>query len=127
MSQTTLIQAAIGRQALMPELLAQVRYAGADTALAGTISTAVSTGNEHSKAVTDQGTIDTFAATIRYSSALEPATWKAPAGTQAYAIEGQPVEVKFPGDTAWTRCRVRNRFAIAGMVRLNIVAEFEDL
>lgn len=121
-----MMQAAIGRLAVTPELLAQLRYAGTNTSLAGTITSALSTGNEHSLAITDQGTIDTYSATIRYSSAREPAAWKQPSGSQAYAIEGEPVEVLFPGESVWTRCRVRNRFSIAGMVRLNIVAEFEE-
>lgn len=102
----------------------QLRYAGSDTDLAGTITTVIGTGIEETRQPTDEGMYNLESATARYASADEPDAW----GTNR-AIMGQPVEMLLHGDTDWDearKLRVANRKVFAGGVRLDLIAEFEE-
>jgi hypothetical protein len=106
-----------------PSLAAQVRYTagtGNTADLTGSVATALCTGLEHMRAQTDQGLYNGADGLVRYKASDEPAAWKAD-----NALCGQVVEVLLYGETAWRRVRVMGRRAMAGAVRLKVVAEFD--
>jgi hypothetical protein len=107
-----------------PHHAAQVRYTadtGATDALVGAVASAFCTGLERVRAHTEQGLYNSADGIVRYALADEPAAWGV-----ADAIVGQVVEVLLYGETTWRRVRVNGRHAPAGMVRLNVNAEFAE-
>jgi len=103
----------------LPEQTAQVRYAGTDAALAGTVAAAFCTGLDRQQDATEQGLVLAASGNVRYLASAEPAAW-------ASAIQGKPIEILFYGATEWTRARVHGRMPMAGAVRLTVTAEFEN-
>jgi len=109
----------------MPSIGVRVRYAGTNNAnLTGEISNAICTGLQRVHTVTEEGLVDSADGVIRYQSSLEPASWGVQLDDQSSAINGQMVEILFYGETSWRRCRVIGRKSLAGIVRLNLEAEF---
>lgn len=103
---------------------AQIRYAGDNTTLDGTISTAICTGIEESNLATEQGMYAGKAGIVRYKQSDEPSAWFA---DQQPVIIGELVEVLLPGETDnWTKCRVANRLAQSGMIRLDVEAPYQE-
>ena len=117
---------------------AQVRYAGNDTSLAGTIEEAICTGLERQERNSEQGQYRAIAGSVRFKKSLEPAAWGkiSKDDDEGEKVEipiiGDLVEILLPGDTSWDedspiKARVNNRLVMAGAVRLDVVAEFEEV
>lgn len=109
----------------LPDANAQVRYAGENDDLNGTVEEAVCTGIERTGTTSEQGSYDITTGTVRFKKSLEPTAW----GTDI-AIIGQMVEVLLAGETDWdeaVRVRVNNRLVMAGAVRLTVIGEFDEI
>ncbi len=107
-----------------PELAARVRYTaecGEVGALVGEVKTALCTGLEQVHVYTDQGLYSGADGFVRYSLDAEPKEW-----ARNNAIAGQVIELLLYGETVWRRVRVSGRRAMAGAVRLNVSAEFDQ-
>lgn len=126
-------------RAALPDTNAQIRHAGDDEdALAGTVTGCVCTGIEMFRDMTEQGAGTSKEGNVRYKLADEPAAWSVKdagdnvtpgAGRSEPAIMGAKVDVLLPGYTDWddaVTCRVNNRIAMAGAVRLSVVALYEE-
>jgi hypothetical protein len=124
-------------QGKLADAQAQVRYAGEDTSLDGTITEAVCTGLERSKENTEQGQYRAIEGLVRYKKADEPDAWGAitkddESGEKVeIPIMGQLVEVLLSPDTDFddgtpVKARVRNRMVQGGAVRLDVEAEFQE-
>lgn len=115
--------------AAIPEAVsAQIRYAGDDSALNGSISTVSCSGVEDVKTVDEQGRVAARQGIMRYKKTDEPSAWSE--GEGILAIMGELVDVMLPGETEWdnaTTLRVRNRLEQAGMVRLDVQAVNETV
>lgn len=105
--------------AAFPENVVQLRYAGLEPDLAGTIASAFCSGMERVRAQTDEGLVNGADGNVRYLTSAEPSAW-------ADGINGQVVEILFYGESEWERFRVASRKPLQGAVRLNLLAEFEE-
>jgi len=101
-----------------PNRQVEVRYAGDDDTLAGTIAAAFCSGVDRPRIVTDEGILNGAAGFVRYKTASEPAAWAA-------GINGQVIEIRYTGG-AWMRLRVRAHSGDReGETRLDVSAEYE--
>ena len=122
--EATILAGLASIKAAMPSITSVVRYAGVREGLAGSVSSAICTGIDRTRTITEEGIIDGADATARYESTSEPAAWGAQTGEEKAAICGEPIEVLQYGQTEYRRCRVIGRKVTAGTVRLDLQAEF---
>lgn len=109
-----------------PENVVDLRYSGNDDDLAGSITGAFQSGMERVRFQTEEGNVDGAEGNVRYLTADEPSGWATETNGKP-AINGQIVEIKFYGESAWTRFRVASRLPLQGAVRMNLIAEFEEV
>lgn len=112
--------------AAFPENVVSLCYGGDVAALIGTISSAFSAGIERVRVQTAEGMINSVSGNVRYATSDEPSGW-ATETNGAPAILGQVVEIKFYGETEWNKARVASRLPLQGAVRMNLVAEYEEI
>jgi hypothetical protein len=124
---------------LVPDTQGQVRYAGKDERLNGTVSEAVVTGLDRGRSDTEQGEYKAIEeGSARYKKAKEPEAWgiigkiNGKGKEVEIPIIGDLVEVLLPGDTSFddgspVKARVSNRVVMAGAVRLDLIAEFQEV
>jgi len=106
--------------AAIPDADAEVSYGGTNADLVGTITDAIATGIEYTRFVED-GTHNGAEGIIRYAEADEPDAW-----AEDNAIMGELLVVTMPGAVDTSLVRVAGRMIMAGGVRLNVAAEFEE-
>ena len=124
---------------MIPDTNAQIQYAGDNDALDGTIAEAICVSVENMRAMSEQGNYNSKECIVRYKLADEPDEWGIKldgdettpgTGKTNPAIMGDLIDVLLPGDTEWddaVRARVQNRIVMAGMVRLNLIGEHEEI
>ena len=112
--------------ATFPEGVVSLRYAGSNKDLTGTVASAFQSGMERIRQITEEGNVDGADGNIRYLTSAEPSAWAAETNG-APAIDGQIVEIKFYGESEWVRFKVASRLPIQGAVRMNLLAEFEEV
>jgi hypothetical protein len=116
----------------------QVRYAGKDETLAGTVAQAVVTGLKREVRDTEKGQYKAIEGSVRFKTSAEPAAWGKISKDDETGekveipIIGDMVEVLLSPDTSFddgdpVRARVRNRLVMAGAVRLDVIQEFEEV
>ena len=110
------------RAAMGADVTVDIRYAGDNDDLNGTVEDAMCTGVEALRAITEQGIYAGKDGTVRYAKEDEPTAW-----ATNQAILGQVVEVQLPGETEWSKLRVSHRLVIAGAVRLTVTGEFDEV
>ena len=91
--------------AALPENVVELQYAGSNSDLAGTISSAFQSGMERVRAQTDEGLLDAASGNVRYLTSDEPTAW-ATETNGIPAISGQVVKIKFYGESSYVRFRV---------------------
>ena len=105
-------------KAIWPTQVVALRYSGNVPELAGSVAEAFCAGIERARVSTDEGLMNGADGAVRYVATDEPSGW-------ANGINGQVVEMRFTGASAWIRLRVRGRMEQVGAVRLNVAAEYE--
>ena len=100
----------------MPSARAQARYA------LSTIDEALSAGLVRQYSETDEGLYEQFTGSIRVKAADIPSEW--PDGD---AINGKVIEIVFAEETEWVRARVVAIEPKAGIIRMDVAAEFGTL
>ena len=116
----TILDACIA--AMGADVTVDIRYAGDNADLDGTVTDAMSTGVEMLRAITEEGMYSGKTGVVRYAKEDEPTAW-----ATNQAILGQVVEVTLPGETEWSKLRVAGRMVMAGAVRLTLTSEFEEV
>jgi hypothetical protein len=119
-------------RAKLADTQGQIRYAGKNSELSGTIAEVVVTGLELIKTTSEHGPYNAIDGVVRYQASDEPEKW-AEKPAQEPAIMYDIIEILLPGYTDWdeeegiAEARVRNRLVMAGAVRLTLVGVSQEI